>query len=502
VEITGYPGRPTLMAVRGLALSSNTPAAGGFSCSNDKLNQLYSNVVWTQRANFIDIPTDCPQRDERLGWTGDAQIYVGTAALNSDIAAFYTKWLRDLNDEQWPDGSYPNFAPRPFNRKHMTFSPGWMEAGVICPYEIYRAYGDTRLLETYWPHMERFMAFHEKRSQGKYVYPEGSFEDIGPKGGFSDWLSMGIKTGPDLLATMYYGYCAQLMAAMAEATGKADRAGHYREVADKVKAAFYEHYGRKDGRFQCNAQAYGDGLGYVDGKRGFTGHTQTAYANAIAMNLLTPEQQRKAGDYLVGLIAANDDKLSTGFLGTKVLLPALSRTGHPDIAYQLLLTEDYPSWLFEVVNGATSIWERWNSFTKEDGFVGDMNSFSHYAFGAVYEWMFQHMAGIHNDGVAYKHIVFKPELDPRITHVQATHRSIRGDIASHWQVKDGRILYDVTVPPNVTATVYLPCADANSVTEGKRPLNTIKDLAVKGYKDGALQIEVGSGNYRFGARLK
>jgi alpha-L-rhamnosidase len=502
VEITGYPGRPNLTSVMGLALSSDTPRAGSFACSNDKVNQLYSNIVWTQRANFIDIPTDCPQRDERMGWTGDAQIYVGTAALNTDIAAFYTKWLQDLNDDQWPDGSYPNFAPRPFNRKGMTFSPGWMEAGVICPYHIYRAYGDKRLVETCWPHMERFMAFHEKRSQGRYFYPEASFEDIVPKGGFSDWLSVGKKTSPDMLATMYYGYCAQLMAQMADGIGKTDRGTHYRDVADRVRQAFGEHYVRADGRFKCDAQAYGDGKGYVDGERGFTGHTQTAYANAIALNLLPADRKIAAGQYLAGLVAANDGKLTTGFLGVKPLLPALSQQGHTEVAYQLLLNEGYPSWLFEVVNGATSIWERWNSYTRENGFMAGMNSFSHYSFGAVYDWMFQYMAGIQNPGVAYKHIVFRPELDPRITEVEVTHRSIRGDILSHWRVEADRIDYAVTVPPNVTASVYLPAATAEGATEGERPLETVKDLKIEGLKDGYLQVEVGSGSYHFGATLK
>jgi alpha-L-rhamnosidase len=167
-----------------------------------------------------------------------------------------------------------------------------------------------------------------------------------------------------------------------------------------------------------------------------------------------------------------------------------------------LLTEEYPSWLFEVVNGATSIWERWNGYTKEHGFGGSMNSFSHYAFGAVYEWMFHTMAGIRNPGVGYKHILFKPELDPRITQVQATHRSIRGDIASHWHVKDGRLTYQVTVPPNVTASVFLPCADANDVTEGKSPIRDVEDLKIVGYEDGLLQMEIGSGSYRFEAPLK
>ena len=501
VEVAGYPGEPGPDSLTGLVLGSDVPTAGSFECSNALVNQLYKNIVWTQRANFVDIPTDCPQRDERMGWTGDAQIYIGSAILNGDVAAFFTKWLVDLNDDQWPDGSYPNFAPRPFNRDKMLFSPGWMEAGVICPYHLLKAYGDTRLVQKHWPNMEAFMAFHEKRSRGKYVYPEASFEDIVPKGGFGDWLNVGKKTPPDLLATMYYGYCASLMAEMARAIERPDRAAHYADVAQKVRRALREHYIAEDGRFRCNAAAYGNGAGYVDGDRGFSGHTQTAYANGIYMNLLDPALEQKAGRYLVGQIEQSDGRLSTGFLGVKPLLPALSKMGYTEVAYQLLLTREYPSWLFEIDNGATTIWERWNSFTKKDGFVAGMNSFSHYSFGSVCEWMFQNMGGIRNPGIAYESILLEPELDRRVRFVKARHQSIRGDILSHWSVQDDRLSYVVDVPANTVATVSIPSMRDGRVLESGRPIQETSDLTVLRIERARIVVRVGSGHYQFVSQL-
>ena len=502
VEVSGYPGTPNRASIRGVVLGSAVTPVSSFFCSNDKLNQLYSNIVWTQRANLLEIPTNCPQRDERLGATGNAQISIGTAIQLMDVSAFYTKWLRDLNDTQRPDGTYPNVAPLPFAIPGMTFSPGWMEAGILCPYEIYRAYGDLRVIKTYWSNMERLMTFHEQRSKQRHVYREGSFQDIVPKGGFGDWLSIGKKTSPDLLATLTYGHCAQRMTEMASAIGKPDRAQHYRQITDKIKYAFDKHYVRRDGRFRCDARAYGKGEGYLDGKRGFTGHTQTAYANAITMNMLSPSLRDKAGMYLAGLVAANNGRLTTGVLGAKHLLPALSLTGHSDVAYHLLLQEAYPSWLFSVNNGATTIWERWNSYTKDRGIAEDMPSLNHNAFSTVYDWMFQRMGGIQTAEAGYRRIVFRPELHPKISHAKVTHRSIRGDISSHWAVNDKRLTYRVTVPPNITATVHVPTASRTDVTEGGHPVETVQDIQLTGYQDGYLRIDVSSGDYIFSAPVE
>ena len=302
VEVSGFRTPPTLNAITGIVLTSATPEAGSFTTDNTLVNQLYHNIVWTQRSNYFDVPTDCPQRDERLGWTGDAQTYVQSATFNSDIAAFYTKWLVDLNDAQRADNAYPIYAPAPNVRKTDTYSPGWSEAGIICPYTIYKTYNDTRVIRAFWPNMVAYLDFMARKTNGNVIYTEASFEDISPKGGFGDWLSVGKKTPPDMLATLYYGYVTAMMAEMATAIGKPDEAAAYEASFAKIRQAFLAHYADETGKFKTNAAAYGDGEGYVDGQMGFDGNTQTAYANAIYMHMLQAGQAEKAGNRLVDLI--------------------------------------------------------------------------------------------------------------------------------------------------------------------------------------------------------
>ena len=501
VQLSGISSEPDLETITGLVLSSDHPMTGSFETGSEMINQLYSNINWTQLANFLDVPTDCPQRDERQGWTGDAQIYVKSATLNRDVASFFTKWIQDLNDDQWESGAYPNFVPTPYIRPKYDFSPGWTEAGIICPYHIFKSYGDTRIIEKSWPNMEKFMDFYEERSGGRYYFPEASFEDIIPFGGFGDWLSVGKKTPPDMIATLYFGFCAQLMAEMAEAIGRQDRASHYREVFGKIQEGLKSHYTGEDGMFTCDASAYGDGAGYIDGQLGFEGHTQTAYANAIYMNFYAPDEEAKAGEYLAELIHANDGKLATGFLGAKPLLPALSRTGHTGLAYDLFLSTEYPSWGFEVVNGATTIWERWNSYTHEEGFGGErnasMNSFSHYAFGAVNEWMFGNAAGIKTVSPGFTTITIRPEPDRRLGHLTASYRSISGEIQSGWNYGDGDMTMEVKVPVNVKATICVPARSVDDILEGGRPAAEAAGLKYTGMEDGYALFEAGSGHYSF-----
>jgi alpha-L-rhamnosidase len=503
VEVSGFRTPPTTDAITGIVLSSATPEAGSFVTDNPMINKLYQNIVWTQRSNYVEVPTDCPQRDERLGWTGDAQAYIQSATFNSDIAAFFTKWLVDLNDAQRADNAYPVYAPAPNVRKTDTYSPGWSEAGIICPYTIYRTYGDTRVIRKFWPNMVAYLKFMEAKSNGTYVYKEGSFEEVSPKGGFGDWLSVGKKTPPDLLATLYYGYAASLMADMAKAIGKPDESAQYEAIFATIKQAFLAHYTDENGRFKTNSAAYGTGDGYIDGEMGFEGHTQTAYANAIYMNMLTPRQTQQAGNWLAELIRANNNKLSTGFLGVKPLLPALSETGHIREAYKLLLSTDYPSWGFEVVNGATTIWERWNSYIKGKGFENNagMNSFNHYAFGSVNEWLFEHAAGIKAEEAGYRTLVIRPEIAPEGIHsVNATYHSINGKITSFWK-KEGKGLHlQVTIPVNTTATVFVPTTQPETVVESNKGLKTNPYIQVKEFTNGYLPLRVGSGVYHFTAQ--
>ncbi len=500
VEVSGFRTPPTLDAITGLVLTTITPEVGSFETDNELVNQLYSNIVWTQRSNFLEVPTDCPQRDERLGWTGDAQVFVQAATYNTDIAAFFSKWTVDLNDAQRPDNTYPIYAPAPPIRATDTYSPGWSEAGIIIPYTLFRTYGDTRIVERFWPNMTAYLRFMEEKSDGNLIYKEGSFEDIRPKGGFGDWLSIGKKTPPDLLASIYFAYCSSLMHEMALAIGEEGDAAYFKKLAANIRQAFQEHYTDGEGRFITHAAAYGDGAGYVDGHMGFDGHTQTAYANAIFKNMLDPDRKEIAGKHLVDLLRAHDNKLSTGFLGVRPLLPALSETGRSDLAYMLLLNEEYPSWLFEVVNGATTIWERWDSYIKDVGFKNNagMNSFNHYAFGSVNEWMFGNMAGIKVDQAGYRTFIIKPEIAKEgISFVEATYHSINGEIVSSWEKEGDQLRLQISVPVNTIANVFIPAIGPDKVFENRQAVENSPDMKVKGFSDGYLNLEVGSGVYQF-----
>jgi len=504
VEVSGLKEKPDTGLITGIVLGSNARITGHFECSNSMVNKLYSNIVWTQRSNFVDIPTDCPQRDERLGWTGDAQVYISSATLNMDVAAFYSKWLVDLNDSQLENGAYPFFAPSPAGFGSNGFSPGWMEAGIICPYQIYKTYDDTEIVYKFWPNMSKFMSFLEKRAKGKHYFPEGAFADIGPKGGFGDWLSIGKKTSPDMLATMYYGYCSSLMSEMANAVGNNTDAEYYASLFKKIKNAFLDHYVAPDGKLKCNPAAYGNGEGYVDGSRGFTGHTQTAYANAIYMHILPDSLIPVAGKYLNQLIEENNGYLTTGFLGVKPLLPSLSETGYTKTAYQLLLNKKYPSWGYEIENGATTIWERWDSYTKGKGFQdAGMNSFDHYSFGSVCEWMFRFMAGIESEGTAYKHIIIKPDISKdKINYVDASINTMNGKVASSWKLEENQLIMNVVVPVNTTAEIYIPASEPGKIKINDDQLNKLVYVQIDKFENNLQKIKVGSGSYNIESIIK
>ncbi|WP_051959839.1 alpha-L-rhamnosidase [Sphingobacterium sp. ML3W] len=506
VEVSGLKQDPDLDFLTGLALSSDLAQVGSFTSDNSMLNQLYSNIVWTQRANYLDIPTDCPQRDERLGWTGDAQVYMRSAIYNADVASFHKKWIRDLNDAQWSNGAFPIYAPMPVNaagvaaiRATDSFSPGWSEAGIICTYEIFKAYDDRDIVKESLPYMMKFMSFLKRRAQDN-VLKEGAFDDVDPKGGFGDWLSIGDKTSPDLVASIYYFYCARLMADMCEAIGEKELSTSFEQEASVMRAGFKKHYLGSDNKLKTNNAAYGDGQGYVEGGNGFYGHTQTAYANAIYSGIFEGEDLRIAGNHLRQLVANNGDKLTTGFLGFKPLLPALSATGSVDKAYKLLLSTEYPSLGYEVANGATSIWERWDSYTQDEGFVHNaaMNSFSHYAFGSVNEWMFEHMVGISALERGYSTFVIKPEIptgDLAIRQVKGAYHSIAGKIRSEWDYSGPVKLHTLEVPVNTTAYFYVK-APADQIYINGTLLSKSDFVQDIKEEEGYLKLRIGSGIYQ------
>ena len=481
VELQNFPGTPSLDTVTGLVMHSDTPMTSTFECSDPMVNRLFQNVLWTQRANFIDLPTDCPQRDERMGWTGDAQAYVGTAALNADIGAFYTKWLRELMESQRPSGAFPGYAPFPFQHGS-DFGTAWADAGVICPWTIWQAYGDTQVIDDCWEPMTRFMQWRKQTS----------VDDLGIVHGnaWGDWLTQGASTPLDYIDTVYFAISAKMMAEMANATQRLEEGKQYEAQFQRTKAAFASKYLNADGSINIR--------------------TQTAQALALFADLIPADKREATGKYLAELIAENGNHMSTGFLGTRPLLPVLSASGQHDLATFLLQSREFPSWGYEIANGATTIWERWDSYTKEDAFGrhnAAMNSFSHYAFGAVCEWMFNTLAGIQSDGPGYRRIVIKPHppaLSSNAMHepihwVNASYDSIRGKIESRWKQETGKFYLEVAIPANCTATVYLPTSDTGTVTEGGKPLTAHRHVRLLGMKDGYAMLAVNSGRYQFAA---
>jgi alpha-L-rhamnosidase len=463
VELTGFPGIPGKDSVTGVVLHSDIPLHGEFECSDPMLNRLYQNIVWTQRANFFEMPTDCPQRDERMGWTGDAQIYVRAATYNADIASFYTKWLRDLNDDQWDYGAYPAYAPRPLARPNEHHAAGWMDAGVICPWTIWQVYGDTRVISEHWRKMNDFMDWRIARD------PElkGAVDDCG----FGDWLSLDtVKTPIPFIDLAYHAYCAALMADMATAINQPEDVFRYQKRHAGIVAAFRRHYLLPDGRLRI--------------------HNQTAYAMALFFGLIPGDLETAAANHLATLVRANGNKLATGFLGTRPLLPVLSAHGHHDLAGILIQQREHPSWGYEVENGATTIWERWNSYIAGKGpHEPAMNSFSHYAFGAVCEWMFADLAGIDRAAPGFDRIRIAPRPTGSLTRVSAAMETRHGRLACAWAIDGGRFSATLTIPPNTTAEVILPVT--GSITENGQPLAGRPGVILS---DGSLTV-LGSGFY-------
>ena len=469
IEVTGLGRKPGPDTVVGVALSSDTPAAGEFDCDDAMLNRLHRNIYWTQRANFLEVPTDCPQRDERQGWTGDAQVYVRTATLNSDVQAFFTKWLVDLEDTQRADAQFPKAAPDKVAGGDG--GPAWADAGVICPWTIYQVYGDRRELERHYPAMCRFIEFCRQRSTPDLL-PPAKYHCFG------DWLSIQANTSNDVIYTAYFAQSTRLTARAAEALGKTEEAAKWNRLYEQIKAAFNRAYVAADGRIESD--------------------TQTAYVLALAGDLLDAEKTKLAASHLVENIQARGWHLSTGFVGTKDLLLVLAKIGRNDVALRLLHNDTFPSWGFSIKEGATSIWERWDGWTPERGFNNPgMNSFAHYSFGAVYQWMVENLGGIRSDGVGYEHIIIAPTLDEKLRRVRVAWHSARGPIESGWERTARGLRLRVIVPPNTTASVTVPASSLGSVTESGHALGKAPGVLSERWEGDRVWIEIGSGEYHF-----
>jgi alpha-L-rhamnosidase len=481
VEVTGYPGRPEPGAITGIVIHSDTPPTSDFACSDPLVNQLFKNIRWTQYDNFVDIPTDCPQRDERLGWLGDAQTYIRAATYNADVPAFYAKWLQSVMDAQRSNGVFPVYCPYPFavDEDHAI---AWSDAGVICPWTLWKIYGDTRIIKDCWQPMVKFMAWRKSTCRGFLGINQG--RNVG------DWLASGGATPLDFLDTVYYASTSRMMSQMAAAIGKSGEASNYQVQFENIKNAFAAKYVRPDGTLSVD--------------------TETAYVLALYLNLLPENLRHAAGEILAGKIHASarqhNSGITTGFLGTSHLLPVLSSVGQNDLAVRLIQSRKFPSWGFEVEQGATTVWENWDGYTRKTGFDGPgMNSFAHYSPGAVCEWMFSDLAGIDTDGVAYDHIIIRPtpptpgsnpDVQP-INWVQAHYDSVHGRISTAWRQSLHKFDLQVVIPPNTTAVVYIPARGLETVTESGNALTaTVGVKSCRTENDRAV-IEIGSGSYDF-----
>ncbi|MFC1848569.1 family 78 glycoside hydrolase catalytic domain [candidate division CSSED10-310 bacterium] len=465
IEVSGYPGKLSEDSLTGIVVHSDTAVSNSFECSSSMINQLYQNVAWSQRGNFIDVPTDCPQRDERLGWTGDAQIFSRTAALNMDVAAFFTKWLVDLVDAQGEDGNFPDVAPRIVATGGGTAACG--DAGIICPWTMYQVYGDTHLVEKHYGAMQKWIEFLTGHSEHL----------LRPATGYGDWLSIAADTPKDVVATAYFAYSTRLLSKMAEAIGQKQDAQDYELLFQNIKAAFVSQYITADARIK--------------------GDTQTGYVLALYFDLLPENKRLAAVNHLIEKIKAKNWHLSTGFIGSKYLLSVLTDAGHLDVAYRLLNNDTFPSWGYCVKQGATTIWERWDGLTNKGFQSPEMNSFNHFAFGAVASWMFSTIIGIDTDGPGFRKIIIHPQPGGGLIFARGTYNSINGQVISDWKITGQKFHLNVTIPANTTATIYLPSQRADSVTESGIPAQRVQAIRFIRWEKNTAVFQVSSGKYQF-----
>ena len=475
VEVTGYPGAPSLDSLEGEVVSSvSGDPSGTLTTASDLVNHMWTIGIWGQRGNFLSIPTDCPQRDERLGWMGDAGVFWRTGAYNFDTAGFSQKFMQDIVDAQTRQGAFTNVSPNTLPsegeategsgawQEGMTGAPGWGDAGIIVPWTTWLQYGDKSAVETNWDAMQRWMDFIQTRN-ADFIRKNG----VGPN--FADWLAPDENTNKDLLATAYWALTARMMSQMAHVIGKESDAQRYGELLNNIRSAFQKSYITEDGQV---------GTG-----------TQTSYVVALYTKMAPEALEPRLVDRLVKDIEQRSGHLSTGFLGTPFLLFTLADHGRSDVAYRLLLNETYPSWGYMLSKGATTWWERWNGDTGDPA----MNSYNHYAFGSVMAWVYRYVAGIDTtpEGPGFKEIVVNPHLDPHMPSARAEYDSAYGKIVSDWSgIADGPFTLKLRIPPNTNATVFLPLVTGKHVTESG---NSVEGRA----EEGSFVVRVGSGSYNF-----
>lgn len=468
-----------ILSIKAKVIHSDMKRTGFFECGDEHVNQLYSNIIWGQKGNFLDVPTDCPQRDERMGWTGDAQVFLTTAAYNYDVAAFFRKWMADMAADQYDDGSVPWVIPNVFPWKKAP-ATGWADAITIIPWSLYEIYGDEQVLRESYPAMKKWIDYMMKNSKDGLWFGEKHF---------GDWLSYNpdddrdgeaAVTEKDLLAQIHFIHSINLLCKAAIILHYEDDLKVYSKAYASAKASFQDEFLTKNGRL-------------VSG-------TQTAYTLALAYGLTHPYQQL----YSVARLAENVKDyghISTGFLGTPHISHVLSDFNHSELAYDLLFKDKYPSWLYPVKMGATTIWERWDGIKPDSTFQkASMNSFNHYAYGAIGSWLMEHSAGIQqdyswtlsDDEPGFNKIHLAPEIDERMGYVKAQYNSSNGPIISHWVLKDDYLNYTFSIPVNSSAVISFPegfsfISLAGTGKGNKVPINFLIEP-----KEG---LKLGSGTY-------
>lgn len=474
VRIEGHPADLTPAEVTGVVVHTDLRRTGWFGCSDERINRLHEAAVWSFRDNACDIPTDCPHR-ERAGWVGDWQLFVPTAAYLYDVAGFSAKWLRDLAADQWPDGTIANLSPSARSEGRdspvamLNGSAGWEDAAVIVPWELYRAYGDTRILADLWPTMVAWMDKVERRSrEGRHPTRAAARPEPAPHEQYlrdtdfhwGEWLVPGedlsdfgafVAADKGDVATAYFAHSAGLLARIAGVLGEAEAADRYARLADRVRAAWQAEYVGDDGRL--------------------TPDTQANHVRALAFDLVPQASRAAVAGRLVELVRAAGTHLGTGFLSTPSLLPVLADAGHLDVAYELLTRDTEPSWLTMIDRGATTVWERWNGVSA-DGVPYE--SLNHYSKGAVISFLHRYAAGLEllDDGPAYRHFRIRPRPGGTLTWVEAAHESPYGRIEVSWRLDGRQLDLRVTVPPGTTAEVVLPDATTSGVGPGRHTFLT------------------------------
>lgn len=499
IEVSGLPEPPEADTVVARVVHSSSPEVSQFSTSSTYLNKLMSTILWTQRSNMIGIPTDCPQRDERLGWTGDELTFSQTAIFNMDMAAFYTKWMQDMRDDQSADGRFPDVAPNPMNVSQsispafqgnlLDGSPAWADAGVVIPWRAYENYGDTQLLKVQFDAAKRWVDFIHAQNPD-LLWKNSRGLDPG------DWLNGDTLVIPGwpqsggaiphvVFATAYFAHTTEMLSKMAAAIGRPEDVHHYAELFTQIKQAFNQAFVKPDGRID--------------------GDTQAGYALALDFNLLPENLRSAAVAHLLEGLQLYDDHLSTGIHASRSLMLQLTANGHTEEAYRLLNLHTVPSWGHMLDMGATTTWERWDGYVADRGFQNHtaMNSLNHVVLGSVGEWMWRNIIGLAPDETSpgYKHFWIHPRPGGGLTWAKGTYESVRGQITIEWNIANGFFSLNIEVPPNTSATVYLPSKDAVSIQESGLDARSSKGVRFIGNESGAGVFEVLSGSYRFRSAL-